>query len=520
VSRTRRFVGGIGYGYLSQAITTVVGLWMTPFLLARLGTERVGLWLIVGQLLSYLTLLDLGVIALLPREVAIASGTDADGGPMQEVSRVVARATRLLSWQLPVITIASVLLWYFLPARWSEISGPLALALVVFVLTYPLRIANASLEGLQELSFLGRVSLGAWGAGTLVTLLLVLAGFGLWSMTIGWAVTQVGMSVVWTWRLWARYRAVIPHGLGAMGDQPWRYLKKAMWGSISQLSTVLIYSTDLLIIGKVLGPAAVVPYSMTAKLVMVLQHQPHMLMRAALPGMAELRAVGDRAGVLRVALGLMVGMLVVSGCVAVVIMLINRAFVAWWVGPGMYLGEKMTALLLLVMLMRHWGLVMQQSNFAMGDERVGALVGLGEGIVTAAASLALTHYMGTIGVVLGALLAAVGLRVPFNLAEMSRRLGQPRSEVFRSIVPWGWRVALLLAIAAVAARVLPQTAAGQGRDPRVFAIISVAAAVMGLLYAATMYVIVRRSVLAPYLDRAVAYARRRIASIRARQAHG
>jgi len=66
-------LGGTGIAYGHQAAIVLVGIWLTPFLLHRLGQHHLGLWLVAGQLLGYLALLDLGVIAILPREVAFAS---------------------------------------------------------------------------------------------------------------------------------------------------------------------------------------------------------------------------------------------------------------------------------------------------------------------------------------------------------------------------------------------------------------------------------------------------------------
>src|SRR5256885_15283659 len=74
MSRTTRIIGAIGLGYLGQAVTVLVGLWLTPFLLHQPGQRDYGLWLLALQMTAYLSLLDLGVVALLPRETAYAIG--------------------------------------------------------------------------------------------------------------------------------------------------------------------------------------------------------------------------------------------------------------------------------------------------------------------------------------------------------------------------------------------------------------------------------------------------------------
>jgi len=74
MSRTRRFVSSALLGYAYQAAALVTGLWMAPFLLGRLGQHDYGLWLVGLQILTYMALLDFGIVALLPRELAYATG--------------------------------------------------------------------------------------------------------------------------------------------------------------------------------------------------------------------------------------------------------------------------------------------------------------------------------------------------------------------------------------------------------------------------------------------------------------
>src|SRR5690606_40075923 len=93
MSRTRRFLGGLSIGYFSMVLTLVVGLWLTPFLLGRIGTHEYGLWLITTQILGYLMLLDLGVGSLAPRETAYATGRRLSGNT-NEAPATVARLDR------------------------------------------------------------------------------------------------------------------------------------------------------------------------------------------------------------------------------------------------------------------------------------------------------------------------------------------------------------------------------------------------------------------------------------------
>src|SRR5262249_15410327 len=78
MSRTHRYLSGLAGNYVNQAVVLVVGLWLTWFLLQRLPQEEYGLWLIVLQILAFLELTDLGVVAVLPRAVALRGGAAPD----------------------------------------------------------------------------------------------------------------------------------------------------------------------------------------------------------------------------------------------------------------------------------------------------------------------------------------------------------------------------------------------------------------------------------------------------------
>ena len=160
-SRMRRFVGGLTVGYLHTAIVTMVGLWLTPYLLRHLDQHDYGLWLLTAQVLFYLALTDLGVVALVPREVAFTTGRAAETAA-DDLRHLVGETTRLVIWQMPFAAIAGVAAWWVVSAEWPVLGGPLAVVVLTFVSTFPLRIFQAVLQGLQDLAFAGGAYLIAW----------------------------------------------------------------------------------------------------------------------------------------------------------------------------------------------------------------------------------------------------------------------------------------------------------------------------------------------------------------------
>src|SRR5262249_55509829 len=186
---------------------------------------------------------------------------------------------------------------------------------------------------------------------------------------------------------------------------------RSSWVSVSQVAQVFLNGTDVLIIGKVLGPAAVVPYACTAKLITVLSNHPQLLMQTAAPALSELRAGGDRKRLGDVCAALTRAMLIVSGGVACLVLAVNQMFVQWWVGPSQFGGWRLTLAVVGMMLLRHLNTTKVYALFAFGHERTISLTALGDGAVTLVASALLVHQYGAIGAPIGSLIgvALVGL---------------------------------------------------------------------------------------------------------------
>ena len=162
MSRTTRFLSGVGLGYFSQVVVTIAGLWLTPFLLSRLGGYEYGLWLVSLQLQAYLTLIDFGVLALLSRDIAMSVGKAGGINSATDLQAIVGRSGRLVLWQMPVLALLAAGLWLLMSGEWGTLRWPLGLMLLTFVVLYPLRIFSVMLYGLQDHGFNAKAQFASW----------------------------------------------------------------------------------------------------------------------------------------------------------------------------------------------------------------------------------------------------------------------------------------------------------------------------------------------------------------------
>jgi O-antigen/teichoic acid export membrane protein len=446
MSRSRRFITGVASGYSYQALVMITGLWLTPFLLNHLGQHDYGLWLVGLQVLTYLLLADLGIIALLPRTVAYATGRAGGTKAATDLPSTIGQTAVIVLCQTMIVALAAALIWAFLLRTWVDLRGPAGLAMAGFTVLFPFRILGAVLEGLQEQAFVIRVNMMSWGVSTLATVVSVLAGFGLYSLAIGWLLSQTFSAVACAYRLLKHYPEILPRSLPSIRiSDAIPQLGKGFWISVTQLNHAFLAGFDILIISKVFGPSFVVPYSCTGKLASVLSNQPLLLMHLAVPGLSELKAGSTKERAYHVTASLSQGMMLLSGVVCCIILTVNKSFVGWWVGPERYVGFTVTALILLQMLVRHFNLTVGYAMFCFGYERRMAITGLLDALVTAAAMLALTPRLGYIGAAAGSIVGVCLVSLPINVTTLARELQVPLVRMVSPHWPWFWRFGLMAA---------------------------------------------------------------------------
>ena len=489
MTRSGRFFGGLRLSYLYQALVMVAGLWLTPFLLKHLGQHDYGLWLVGLQTLSYLVLMDFGVVALLPRATAYATGHAISGTGGHDLADTIGRTARIVLYQTPIVAIAGAVLWLVVPMG-PAIRGPILVTVLGFTVLFPLRIFQAVLHGLQELPYLGKLQFASWSISTALMVILVLLGVGLYALAIGWVAGQLIPSILSLYRLKTAFPHFFPTGLPKLNRKElFRSLSGGTWVSVAQIAQVFMSGSDYIIIGKLLGASAVVPYACTQKLIMVLANQPFMIMEMAAPGLSQMKTSESRARIFQTCNALTLGLLSASGAVACVALAVNHSFVNWWLGEKQFAGQMLTVAFVVSMLVRHWNSTSMYTIFAFGHERRMAITTLGDGIVTLVGGVVLVHWLGLIGAPLGAILGSCLVSLPGTLSALAGELQVSVFTVAASIWSWFWRFVITAAFAVVV---------GLWWRPNLPYIVGIAS-LTGVIYTAVMLPMIMKSSLRNYL---------------------
>lgn len=407
MSRVGKFTHGLAWIGVQSVLMRLVGLAVTPIVLSFVGSDHYGVWLVLGAMLGYFGLMDLGMGGAVAQLVAKESHNPAGEG------RVVSSAFSISC------ILACLALLLGLPLAWNferivelppggvqNLREVVVLAVAAFAVSLPLKSLKAALRGRQQIAAVAKLELGLFVATNVLMLLLLVFGLGL-----------VGLALA---ALIARSLAFPIHVRLVKAEIPslsWSasafdkaamiaVLKPSLMWFVGAASAVVIYSTDNLIVGASIGAGAVTVYALSYRLAETLRELVFTIGRTAMPGLGQIIASGDIGAVRNVFLRLLPLVLNLALASVAALLLFNQAFVGLWVGSALYGGDALTALFAAAVML---ATVFQVSSVVLSSGlnlRVILWSRVTEAALNLGISLALVQHWGLLGVAAGTVIAA------------------------------------------------------------------------------------------------------------------
>jgi O-antigen/teichoic acid export membrane protein len=444
VTRTAKFLTSIRFGVVNQVVTALGSILLTPYFLSRVGDAPYGVWLMSSSILGYLSLLDLGAAAILPREIAIAHGKELAGNARGKTPTTVVWAIGLL--QLPLLALACAICYgVFLRGRDD---GAMALLLASYCFLFPFRIFNAVLVGRQDFAFLGYLALAQWLLSSAVSILLMHWNPSLFALSSGWLAGQLLVTGLSALRLTLRYRADVPEFLKPPSLATIRdWLSRSTWVTLGNLAYLLRMGSDLLVIGHFLGSKAVVVYSCTVKLPLFLSQLPQQLLSSARSGLFELVGLADTPRLRRVSSSLEQLALGSAAFVAGLSIVLNESFVGVWIDATKFGGLTLTVITGLHVVARHYAIGVNAVAFALGHERALGITALVDGCLALGLMTLGVPSLGLVAAAAAPLISVCLVSIPVGLHLTGRGMERSSAGWAAATIPWLVRVGALLAVA-------------------------------------------------------------------------
>ena len=433
----------------AKAASLVAGFLLTPFILGRIGPVDFGLWVLIGSVLSYGSLLDLGISGALIKYVAQYATEDR----REDLGALVATALRLYTALGALALIASLAMapvipyLFALPGETRATAVRLGVVMGIgLAVSIPAVIPTAILRGLQ------RYDLGSLVA-SLGTILFVVAAVLVLSLG-GGVVGLASVSVLTTilvqiLALWLIHRTTPWLRVSWRGGQ--RSLVRmlgtfSIWLLIEDVMARVRTRSDEIVIGAFLPLSAITPYAIARRVADMPLIVTDQFMKVLMPVASQLHAERDQTHLraLFVTSSRITMAVVVS--LGVVVILLARPLLVLWIGAEYADAALLVAVLGLASVLDAgiWpaGAVLQ----GIGRYRAFAILSIVAAAGNLGLSLWLVHPLGVLGVAIGTLVPTAIVRFGFIFPYTLRVMQVGAREAAREIL----LPALLPAIPAVA----------------------------------------------------------------------
>ena len=420
-------------------VSAVSGFFLSPFIVHGIGNDAYGAWALIGSLISYLGLLDLGVRSAVTRYVANhqSASRHAELGHLVStaltfftLAGVVAAAVggAFAYWGLPHVDMPGELL---APARITVLLASLGVTISMISGVY-----QAIPAGTQHFRILNAVTV----ASTLARVVAVIIGLNAGGGIITLAAIQLAINAAVGFAMISISRRVYPEL--QIRPAAWRradartLLSFGIVSWILQIASMLIHYADPLVIAALLPVLQVTFFAIAASLIDYARQLVSGISHLIAPHASALEGSGRAADAGEAALTGARFATLISLTLLVTFIWRGATFIGLWMGPEF---ASACGTVLVILACARWF----SASFQVTSN---ALIGLGRhrGLIPAAvleamANLALSiwlagHY-GIIGVAMGTLIPRVALTVGFAPWYMRYAAGVPISRyLYQTIV--------------------------------------------------------------------------------------
>jgi O-antigen/teichoic acid export membrane protein len=396
-------VRNVGATWLGLFVHAIVGFFLSPFILHRLGDQAFSLWVLIFSLTGYYGLLDLGIRSSIVKYTAKFAALQDD----DQFSRYLSTSVGFYVAVSLVVVFLTATGFFYLPFLF-KIPGEqlhsarmlLVLAGAGMALTFPLTVFAAALEGLQKFSWLQIGNIGIILLRAFLTVIALVSGKGLLTIAAISVATNVFSYLIFTWMA----IRVLPARLNMHHIDAIALRKMSAYGVFAfaiLAAEKLRFQSDAMVIGAFLSSTAITYFSIASRLVEYSSYAVRSMSQIFTPMSSQFHAAGDSTRLQRtfVAGNRACAFIIFPLCIILVIL--GKSIIEAWVGA-----RYVASYSVLVLLIVPRTLYLAQSTstrilLGIGRHRILASVLLLEGGINVCLSLLLARRFGIVGVAWG-----------------------------------------------------------------------------------------------------------------------
>ena len=416
----------VGSSWVSLGINIIIGFFLSPFILHRLGEDAFGIWILIFSITGYYGIFDLGIRSSVIRYVSKFTAVEDKEGLAKFFNTSLATYTCIGVAAALITVIGSHFVGSmvrvppdFLPtARWLFLIVGLSVAL-----GFPLGIFAGMLEGLQRFYLLNFTNIVSLVLRAILTVVALRRGYGLLTVGIITVLLPLLSSVA---RAVLVFR-ILPIPMG------WKYVDRSVFREMANYSGVtfviqvaykLRFKTDVVVIGKFLGSAAITQFSIGGRLVDYATEVVSSLAQIFLPMSSQSDAKGDINRLRKIFVAGNRACALVIFPVTAILIILGKSVIEAWVGRKYVAGSYPVMLVLLIPTT----LILAQNAtpriiYGMAKHRTLAWITSIEGVANLILSIVLVRQIGVIGDAIGTAVPLSFTALYFTPRFLSRLLG-------------------------------------------------------------------------------------------------
>lgn len=423
--------------WFAHAVALVIGLFLMPFILHTMGDESYGVWVFVSSIAGYSGLLYMGFGATICKYVSQEVAREN----WDYLSRVVSTIFCFYLGTATAVLLGAVIFAGFAP--WMNLWGEtparqVQMAILILGLSTASGMVGSVyggiLIGTQRFDLKRAIEIATGLTRVVLVVVFLNRQQGivvLASVFLAITLLEQVLYVICARRVAPRIR-VSTH---LFGKSTFRECASfSTFTAIGSLSESLIYMTDTVVIGLVLGAKAVVPYYIGLRLCQMIRLPIEQIAEVVLPRAGQLHAKGETARLHKL-LSMGMGLnLLLAGSFLIGAVYFGNLLIETWVGPGYEVSYQILVILLAAQVAALPMHVVRKTLLGAGSVKLSSVIDLSEAICNLVLSLILIQWFGIIGVAYGTLIPLIVIELGVLLPCSARQLGIPTLQMIRNCV--------------------------------------------------------------------------------------
>ena len=446
--RVRHIARNVLFNWIATFANMAAGFFMAPFIVHRLGTVAYGVWVLAISVVTYLSLLDLGMQSSVLRFVS-KGYTQGDHQAASDTLSAALWVRLQISALVVLLSVGLAIgfpIWFKIPLEMANEARKAVLLIgATTALTLSLGVFGGVLSGLNRYDLQSFVTLTNTTVRIIGVVLVLVMHHGIVAIAACEFVAAVFSNILLLILARKLYPALRVR-LAKPSKQVLRQIQSySFYAFLTTVAVQLVYQTDNMVVGAFVSAAAVTFYAIGNSLCRYAGQIISSMTLTFVPAASTYEAAGDVSGLKNLYCNGTRATLALALPILVTLILRGRTFIRLWMGPE-YQQRSGTVLIILAsaLFFSYANRVASAITFGIEKHKTAALWSIGEGVSNLVLSVILVHWFGIYGVAIGTLIPSLVVHlglwpyyipklVPIRTSEVVGRIWAP---MFLSAVPF------------------------------------------------------------------------------------